>query len=387
MHSSDDIGRRGFLAGVLSGMSGAALAGSPKSGTPPSPPADLSPGSPLALLWNHPIREIAVTDLKKVAPELEQPEVKERHRIYAGLLSALICRFWNGNNKGPVGIYPWREKQRGRQVSESPIAFHYHGDTITDPDANRVNWDRYLGHNIACLAVDATGEIIDFDFNHNQVMRSTVEHAESRLVRRLFSLTNVFDSWQTGARIPGKSASFSLTGITIYTSLESCAQCSGIMALGRVKQVVYLQGDPGQYRVGNLMFNLAGKDSSKPPLPLAALPIPASELNFDTMAKLESAYTDFANAVQAADGKDRSRAYFIPPDSRPLDYDSGITSFLCTDGARAIFGEAAQAFSTMSAGTFCPEGSRMTNADCLQHARDFYRYADLEGYRGSPHKL
>ena len=35
-------------------------------------------------------------------------------------------------------------------------------------------------------------------------------------------------------------------------------------------------------------------------------------------------------------------------------------------------------------------GSRfqaLTNARCLQEARDFYKYADIEGYRGSPHKL
>ena len=29
----------------------------------------------------------------------------------------------------------------------------------------------------------------------------------------------------------------------------------------------------------------------------------------------------------------------------------------------------------------------LTNQECLQRARDFYQYADIEGYRGSPHKL
>ncbi len=48
--------------------------------------------------------------------------------------------------------------------------------------------DRYLGHNIACIAVDENGSILDFDFNHNELFNSSAEHAEARLVRRLFSL-------------------------------------------------------------------------------------------------------------------------------------------------------------------------------------------------------
>jgi hypothetical protein len=29
----------------------------------------------------------------------------------------------------------------------------------------------------------------------------------------------------------------------------------------------------------------------------------------------------------------------------------------------------------------------LTNQQCLEKAREFYTYADVEGYRGSPHKL
>ena len=90
-----------------------------------------------------------------------------------------------------------------------------------NPEGSRINWDRYLGHNIACIAVDGNGAIIDFDFNHNDFFRSTVEHAESRLVRRLFSLTPIYDSWKTGQRIDDRSKAFSLSDVTLYTSLES----------------------------------------------------------------------------------------------------------------------------------------------------------------------
>ena len=93
------------------------------------------------------------------------------------------------------------------------------------------------------------------------------------------SLTDLLDDWKTGQPIPEKSRAIALKGVTIYTSLESCAQCSGVMSLGRVKQVVYLQNDPGAYRIGNIMYNLAGNE---PPDPdgdgsaLAALPIAAT---------------------------------------------------------------------------------------------------------------
>ena len=47
-----------------------------------------------------------------------------------------------------------------------------------------------------------------------------------------------------------------LEGVTIYTTLESCAQRSGIMALAKVGSVVFLQTDPGQYSIGNIMRNM-----------------------------------------------------------------------------------------------------------------------------------
>ena len=125
----------------------------------------------------------------------------------------------------------------------------------------------YFGHNIACIAVDENGEIIDFDFNHNELYNSSAEHAEARLVRRIFSLNQAYDHWQTH----GAGESFIpyanvFNGVTIYTSLESCAQCSGIMTLANMLRVVYLQSDPGQYLVGNILYNLSR------PVPSDSLP-------------------------------------------------------------------------------------------------------------------
>ena len=99
-------------------------------------------------------------------------------------------------------------------------------------------------------------------------------------MRRLFSLNQSYNDWQT---VDPAQAAFvkygnALNGVTVYTSLESCAQCSGVMTLAACRRVVYLQTDPGQYRVGNSLYNLSRpapkkateRDLRSRPEPLAA---------------------------------------------------------------------------------------------------------------------
>jgi tRNA(Arg) A34 adenosine deaminase TadA len=274
MSDRDQINRRDFIvttagvAGSASALAGAALT-SAEAQT--SPPPGFDAQEPFAKNWGKPLREVVHVDPIVAAPELANDAVKERHRIYCHLLMKLMVRFWNGNKRGPLGSYPRRVKQMEAVQPVQPTQ-RYRGDMIENPDRLRVNWDRYVGHNIACVAIDGNGEIIDFDFNHNDFFRSSAEHAESRMVRRLFSLTDIFDSWKTGNRIGDRSRAFSLQNVTLYTSLESCAQCSGVMSLGGVKQVVYLQNDFTAYMIGNIMFNLANPVSGLPgaPKPIAA---------------------------------------------------------------------------------------------------------------------
>jgi tRNA(Arg) A34 adenosine deaminase TadA len=326
---------------------------------------------------------------------LASEAVKERHRIYSLLLMALIVRFWNGNNNGPMGIYPQREGQK--MAGQDPNSHHYRyiGDMYKSDDPQRVSWDRYLGHNIACLAVDGKGEVMDFDFNHNNFFRSSAEHAESRMVRRLFSLTDLIDNWKTGQPIPGKSRAFALKDVTIYTSLESCAQCSGVMSLGRVKQVVYLQNDPGAYRVGNIMYNLAGHEDPRPRgdgSALAALPIPASEIGLPYLDELNGKYEQFReNMARAEKACDATLAYFRRPSDLQPTFTQSITSFLCTDSAREIFKEGEIEFHAMALkhadAKYPNQDDVWRNQQCLEEARKFFTYADIEGFRGSPHKL
>ena len=79
--------------------------------------------------------------------------------------------------------------------------------------------------------------MIDFEFNHNEIFNSSAEHAEARLIRRVFSLSQINNGWDVLAAGDKKDAKYGniFSAVTIYTSLESCAQCSGIMALANVQ--------------------------------------------------------------------------------------------------------------------------------------------------------
>jgi tRNA(Arg) A34 adenosine deaminase TadA len=365
---------------------------SSNSAPDPALPQGIYSTDPLGKYWDKSVSKL--TRLKP-DPSLKSEVVKERHRIYALLLMALVARFWNGNNNGPEGIYPQRRRQKVENQNGEQQSFRYKGDLCLGSKVPQTQWDRYVGHNIACLAVDGKGEIIDFDFNHNNFFRSSAEHAESRMIRRIFSLENLMDDWKGGKRIPGKTPAFALKDVTIYTSLESCAQCSGVMSLGRVKQVVYLQNDPGAYRIGNIMYNLAGiedpaqgGDGSA----LAARPISANEIGLPYLRILNRKYDLFRRDMAEAQAKgDAAGAYYLPTLSSVPVFSQAITSFLCTDAALDVFEAGASTLGAMTLkypnGKYQKESDVWTNARCLRAARKFFRYADIEGFRGSPHKL
>lgn len=324
---------------------------------PPAPTHE-----PLKSLWGKTVQELATLRL----PDLTDGE-QERHRIFCMLVCALIAHYWNGNKRGREGDYgTWRKRQ-------------------TD---GRYPGGDYLGHNIAAIAVDARGNVMDFDFNHNEIFNSSVEHAESRIVRRIFSLAQLNDGWAT--RKPEESEPDSyyatqLSQVTIYTSLESCAQCSGIMALGSVKRVVFVQRDPGQSAVGNVLRNLLPRTPTFAP----PVPMPADLLGFAAFERLDAAYRDFGAQVA-------SQPFWRSPDGKTADARDSITSFLCTDPAFAIFQGVADDLASFvpAFGDFVPVdendkpvAAALSNAEVLAHVRRFLGYAKRNGCRGTPHKL
>jgi len=427
MSIDSDINRRDLIIKTAGIGAAGALAGTDISSAADG--TKLPPGfadqEPLVENWSRQLNQIVDVDAKirEDAPDLKEEGGRERHRIYSYLLMKLIYRFWNGNKNGPLGRYPLRREQLDSAQSPEAdrklagmegreVPFRYRGDMIRDTGGVRVNWDRYLGHNIACIAVDGNGEIIDFEFNHNNFFRSSAEHAESRMVRRLFSLTDIFDNWKIGfdrcaieQNSKSKSTNDQLTKfkprpallneVTLYTSLESCAQCSGVMSLAGIKQIVFLQNDFTAYKIGNIMYMLANRTSGG--VPGAPIPIAGLEIGLDEFKMLNDANLDFSREIRAAkEAKNLSGAFFVSENGEP-DFEDSITSFLCTDVARKIFEDGGNKIDTVT--LLHPEWKPprrpnddnyeaiLTNDQCLAHAGEFYRYADIEGYRGSPHKL
>jgi uncharacterized protein YukJ/tRNA(Arg) A34 adenosine deaminase TadA len=316
----------------------------------------------LGQIWRNSVASLAaVQNLQLEAAEIE------RHQVYGYVVQALLAHYWNGNKRGRFGRYPFREGQLA--------------------DGQYLGGD-YLGHNIACIAVDENGEIIDFDFNHNDVFQSSVEHAESRLVRRIFSLTQLFDGWATqDPTVPQPTTSYAtqLSGVTLYTSLESCAQCSGIMALGSVRRVVFLQRDPGQGSIGNILRNLMPQSGSF----AAPLPVPANLLGLTCFDALEAGYARFSAEIGEA------KPFYESP-TGDKDKSASITSYLCTDDALRIFREGTDALTSLviqhpsyvakgRGGQALAKG--LTNERVLAHARRFLDYATRLGRRGTPHQL
>ena len=107
---------------------------------------------------------------------------------------------------------------------------------------------------------------------------------------------------------------------------------------------------------------------------------------------LNKANLDFVSDLKAAEARsDSSKAFFVSSDKGFVDYDTVITSFLCTDAARGIFERGGKKLDNESLkfpdSRFPNEENALTNKQCLAEAREFYEYVDIEGYRGSPHKL
>lgn len=316
----------------------------------------------LAHYWDKPVSQL--TTLNHVA--LSEGE-KERHTLYALGLMAITHKYWNGKKYGTHGEYPWN----------APVIHSSENNHTED----------YRGHNIAAFAVDGDGRIIDFEFNHNTLLNSSAEHAEARLVRRIFQLSQIHDSWNLSQIPSPKSDYTTFSDVTIYTTLESCSQCSGVMALARVRQVVYLQEDPGMYMIGNILRNLTETTKLEAPMPIAG-----NEFGLTYFDRLNKAFDDFSIKLQ-------EKPFFQPHDSsKKANTDPSITSFLCTTFSKSIFGAAELELTSLTVEklrypTHRPTSragalmsSALTNVECLTEIKSFVEYAIQSGRRGTPHR-
>ncbi len=246
---------------------------------------------------DDPIREIMDVE----PPELSDEE-RERHNIYMLLTLTLVYDTWCIRKDKPDVVEEYEQFEPGRDFNE------------------------YVGHNIGALLVGEDNRIVTASMNNNYLYNNSTEHAESRLVRKGMRIYNRL-RYKTGEGLFGYSSV--LRGHTVYTSLESCSQCSGIMDLANVAEVVYAQTDYGQGHVGNILYNFhkdEGAYGAPRPIQAKFLPI------FDV---LKEAWDDYTA------GLGRSRD--LTSRRRP-----STTGFLRSVHSAGAYREAAQQFENLS---------------------------------------
>lgn len=253
------------------------------------------------------------------------PAEVERHTIFLRLVMALVSRAWN----------------RGK-----------FGGTRSSCHGEERDVEGYAGHNIGALAVDKQGEIIGWDMNQNHFKGSLIEHAEARLLGRLFQLKR-----------PGAYGS-RLAGVSLYTNLEPCFACSGLLTMSRLREVIFLQQDPDAHSIVNLMYRLRQGSRFTAPLPVSG-----QSLGYEVAEELEEAYLEFSTQQATRRGKPMEIA------GGERIFSSAPTSFLCSDRALVIYEQVRSGIESAAAGSlrypkFRPLPEAASNAECLGSAKE-----------------
>lgn len=83
------------------------------------------------------------------------------------------------------------------------------------------------GYNIAAVLVDTGQNLLTHDFNSVNQYQDATQHGEVRLITHYLNT----------------SKTYNINGYTVYTTLEPCAMCAGMMIMTSVRRVVYGQPD------------------------------------------------------------------------------------------------------------------------------------------------
>lgn len=158
-------------------------------------------------------------------------EEKEKHNIFMLLSLTLVYDNWCIPKNDHALVETYKKFDPTREFSD------------------------YVGHNIGALLVSPKDPIVCYALNNNYLHNNSTQHAEARVVRKGVRLYNRL-RFKSGEGLTGYSSI--LQDHTVYTTLESCSQCSGIMDLANVARVIYAQDDPGQGHIGNVLYNFVG---------------------------------------------------------------------------------------------------------------------------------
>ena len=159
------------------------------------------------------------------------------------------------------------------------------------------------GYNVGSILISPENEILDWGINSVNKTENCTQHGEVRLMTRYLD----------------KKGIYSLQNHTIYSTLEPCAMCAGMMTMASVKRTVNGQRD---YHFSKALERLAFDSEPHGGYP----PYPRIVLSEDTPSP-------FGTSL------DQAYKNYIQEGNKPI-----ITKFLSTAKAKDIFAEALQAF-------------------------------------------
>lgn len=172
--------------------------------------------------------------------------------------------------------------------------------------------DNARGYNIGSVLLDNNspdGRLVFWARNCNTITENETQHGEVRLM--LGYLAKLHSERKQSQQVPNIK---NLDGYTVYTTLEPCAQCAGMMTLQKINRTVYGQSDPG---FGKAIERLEIDSSSLPngyqPYPR---PVISERSNILYCNQLEQAYSDY---------------------QKQYGQDAHITNFLKSEQTRKIF--------------------------------------------------
>lgn len=130
-------------------------------------------------------------------------------------------------------ISPEAQKERDHILSLLTLAFVHN-----DWQQKATNPAR--GHNIGSILVDRNGMPVFWTRNSVKILDNSNQHGEVRLATRYLS------SILTNKNIPSEyiSSKYMPGGYVLYTSLEPCAMCTGMLSMVGTERVVFTQKDP-----------------------------------------------------------------------------------------------------------------------------------------------
>jgi tRNA(Arg) A34 adenosine deaminase TadA len=200
------------------------------------------------------------------------------------------------------------------------------------PESNPVR-----GYNIGSVLVAPSGQVVKWARNAVDTTGNGTQHGEVRLITSYLNTTEFFSL-----------ASEDNEPYVLYTSLEPCAMCSGMMTLQSLHRTVYSQTDPDYGKaIQRLEFD-ASTCGGCPPYPRGVI----SDVSpSDYRVWLDTAYANYLEK-----GEVRS-----------------ITKWLTTQNAKNIYGQALN--SLLNYEVQYPE-----NADVLDNAVNYYNEVVSDTY-------